>query len=202
MADFHRYWVRNGDTTTAGGEVMATGAHMPVDGRAMAFEGDPVRCPACNSIGVIKCVPPLRRSTGHAGTQMAVEGDLCMCQCPVPPRLVASQRSYSMGFSAGDIATTAGAAAWLAHAGGSLAEFGYKFDRYVVLRDKSGSPHKNMPYRITLETGQVFEGVTDEAGHTEKVFSTTAQTATIEVPYYGNTHDTAHAAHGPDACGC
>jgi hypothetical protein len=59
-----------------------------------------------------------------------------------------------------------------------------------------------MPYKITLATGQVFEGETDDSGHTEKVFSTQAQTATIEVPYYGNTHDTAHAAHGPDACGC
>lgn len=133
---------------------------------------------------------------------MGVDGDLCMCKCPVPPRLIASQHSYSMAFSAKDIASTSGAAAWLARAGGSLAAFGYRFDRYVVLKDKSGSPHKNMPYRISLDTGQVFEGVTDDAGRTEKVFSTRAQTATIEVPYYGNTDDTAHAAHGPDACGC
>lgn len=202
MADFTRYWVRHGDTTTAGGEVQATGTHMPMDGLAVALEGDAVQCPACNSTGVIRCVPPLRRMTGQAGRQLSVDGDECVCQCPVPPRLVASQRSYGVAFSAADVATTSGAAAWLAQTGASLAGFGYGFDRVLVLQDSAGNRLANVPYKISLETGQVFEGVTDAAGQTEKIHSTQPHSATIEAPYYGNTHHTAHAAHGSDTCGC
>lgn len=202
MADFRRSWMRDGDTTTAGGVVNGSGTHMPVDGKAIAFEGDPVKCPACNSTGVIKCVPPIRPATGQAGKQISVEGDLCICNCPTPPRLVASQHSYGMAFSAAEVAHASGAATWLAHAGGSLAAFGYTFDRVVVLKDTSGRPLKDLPYKITLETGQVFEGVTDESGQTEKISSTQAHTAKIEAPYYGNTNHTAHATHGSDTCAC
>lgn len=202
MGDFKRYWVRQGDTTTAGGEVLASGSHMPVDGKAVALEGDAVNCPACNSTGVIKCVPPVRPATGHAKKQLSVDGDLCLCNCPVPPRLVASQKSYCMAFSASDVASTSGAATWLAYAGGSLADFGYSFDRVLVLKDKSGQLLQNLPYKITLETGQEFEGVTDAFGQTEKVFSTQAHTAKIEAPYYGNTDPTTYTAQGPDSCGC
>lgn len=125
MADFNRYWIRNGDATTAGGEVMASGTHMPVLGKSIALEGDPVQCPACNSTGVIKCVPPIRRATGHAGTQMSVDGDLCVCNCPVPPRLIASQRSHSMGFERQDIASDPAVLPWLVYAGYKPEDFGH-----------------------------------------------------------------------------
>jgi uncharacterized Zn-binding protein involved in type VI secretion len=202
MGDFNRYFIRDGDTTTAGGQVIGTGTHMPIYGRYIALEGDSVKCPACNSTGVIQCVPPMRTATGHANKQFSVEGDLCICQCPSPPKLIASQKQASAGYSAAEIASTSGAAAWLAHVGGSLAEFGYSFDRVVVLKDRSGNLLKNLPYKVTLETGQEFQGVTDDAGQTEKVFSTQAHTAKIEAPYYGNPNHTAHAAHGSDTCGC
>jgi uncharacterized Zn-binding protein involved in type VI secretion len=202
MGDFNRFFICDGDVTTAGGVVTATGTHMPIYGRAVALEGDSVQCPSCKSTGHIQCVPPMRPVTGHANKQCSVEGDLCICQCTSPPRLIASQRQASMGFSASEIASTSGAATWLAHAGASLAGFGYTFDRVVVLKNRSGGPLKNLPYKITLETGQVFEGVTDGAGQTEKVSSTQAHTAKIEAPYYGNTNHTAHAPHGSDACGC
>ncbi len=201
MGDFNRFFICDGDVTTAGGVVMASGTHMPIDGRPVALEGDGVKCPACKSTGHIQCVPPMRPITGHANKQLSVEGDLCICQCPSPPRLIASQKQVSMGCSAPEVASTSGAAAWLAHAGGSLAVFGYIFDRVVVLQDKSGNPLKNLPYKITLETGQVFEGVTDEVGQTEKVCSTQAHTATIEAPYYGSTNHSAHATLGSDTCG-
>ena len=202
MAEFQRHWVCNGDTTTAGGEVIAPDSRMSVNGKNMACEGDAVRCPACNSTGVIKCVPPLRRTTSPAGTQLSLDGDLCMCNCPNPPRLIASQKQYGVGFGAADIASASGAAAWLSHAGESLAKFGYAFDRVMLLKDPDGNPLANLPYKITLETGHTFEGVTDKHGHTEKVFSTQAHMAKIEAPYYGSSNHTAHTAHGSDTCGC
>ncbi len=202
MGDFNRYFIRDGDTTTAGGVVAATGTHMPIYGLSVALEGDSVQCPACKSTGHIKCVPPIRRATGHANKQLSVEGDLCICSCLSPPTLIASQKQASAGYSAAEIASAPGAVTWLAQVGGSLAAFGYTFDRVVVLKDRSGSLLKNLPYKITLETGQEFEGVTDDAGQTEKVSSTQAHTAKIEAPYYGNTKHSADAAHGSDTCGC
>jgi uncharacterized Zn-binding protein involved in type VI secretion len=150
MSDFKRFFICDGDLTTAGGVVTGTGTHMPIYGRPVALEGDSVQCPACHSAGHIQCVPPLRRTTGHDNKQLSVDGDLCICQCPSPPKLIASQSQASMGFSAPEIASTSGAAAWLAHAGVSLVAFGYIFDRVVVLKDKAGMLLKNLPYKITL----------------------------------------------------
>ena len=108
MGDFNRYLIRDGDTTTAGGVVAATGTHMPIYGHSVALEGDSVQCPACKSVGYIKCVPPIRRATGHANKQLSVDGDLCICKCPSPPRLIASQKQASIGFDAQEIATRTG----------------------------------------------------------------------------------------------
>jgi len=202
MGDFNRYFICHGDLTTAGGIVNATGSHMPIYGRSVALEGDSVQCPACKSTGHIQCAPPMRPITGHANKQLSVGGDLCICGCQPPPRLIASQNQASAGFSAAEVATTSGASAWLAHVGGDLVAHGYTFDRFVVIKDEAGHPVRNIPYRITLADGKQIEGITNEAGQTQKVFSTTAQTATIEAPYYGNPTHTANATHGSDTCSC
>jgi uncharacterized Zn-binding protein involved in type VI secretion len=47
-----RYDIRDGDTTTAGGTVFATHRGDMLDGREIAYEGDPVRCPACGVLGL------------------------------------------------------------------------------------------------------------------------------------------------------
>ena len=110
MADCKRYWICQGDTTTAGGQVQASGYLMPVDGKSVALEGDPVHCPACHSTGTIQCVAPLRPCTDPTGRQISSDGDVCLCKCPVPPRLKASQRRHGMGFGAEEIASVSGGA--------------------------------------------------------------------------------------------
>lgn len=76
-----------------------------------------------------------------------------------------------------------------------------KFDLFFhVKHDKTDKDMGNMPYKITLDDGREFKGVTDNNGHTEKVFSDSARIAKIEVPYHDDS--AAHATIGSDACGC
>ncbi|GLU35115.1 PAAR domain-containing protein [Trinickia caryophylli] len=86
-----RYDIAKGDTTTAGGVVQGGDGNDLIGGRAQAYERDPVWCPVCEKTGVIVCDGPRIRSTGPDGRQAALSDDLCVCQCPTPPKLVASQ---------------------------------------------------------------------------------------------------------------
>jgi hypothetical protein len=65
------------------------------------------------------------------------------------------------------------------------------FDQvFQALDQRTGQPIANTPYRITLESGRVFLGVTDDQGRTQKVGADRAQTATLEIPYDGNSPST------------
>lgn len=90
-----RYDIRDGDTTTAGGRVQASGRDDPIDGLPVAYENDPVWCEKCQTTGHIACVGPRIPSSGPGGRQQALSDDLCRCRCTPAPRLIASQtRSY------------------------------------------------------------------------------------------------------------
>ncbi|WP_186095832.1 PAAR domain-containing protein [Burkholderia gladioli] len=86
-----RYDIVKGDVTTVGGVVQAGDSTDLIGGSLQAYEGDPVACPVCNSIGKIVCQGPRISTTGPSGRQAALSDDLCECQCPTPPKLVASQ---------------------------------------------------------------------------------------------------------------
>ncbi|TCG08311.1 hypothetical protein BZM27_12840 [Paraburkholderia steynii] len=85
-----RYDICNGDTTTAGGRVVAPERGDTIRGRAVAYEGDAVLCPKCDSTGRIVCTDR-RSDTGPNGKQVALSGDWCVCKCDPSPRLIASQ---------------------------------------------------------------------------------------------------------------
>jgi uncharacterized Zn-binding protein involved in type VI secretion len=132
--------VRDGDTTSAHGRVGARPRTGPAThhGRHAAFEGDPVWCPACKTHGVTRCVAPMRPHTGPDGRQACLDGDLCVCGCPVPPRLIASHQDVRMGFGVDEMTRIPGIDGWLAHAGHSTVA---GFDEHFVLHDAAhGKP--------------------------------------------------------------
>lgn len=116
---FKRSFIRAHDRTTSDGDIQAryNGVTVGMPPANICYEGDPVACPACKSIGVTKCVPPYRRSTGYDGRQANLDGDLCICKCSPPPRLKASVHTKFMGFESHEIAAMPGSAAWFAYAG-------------------------------------------------------------------------------------
>lgn len=201
MPEITRRVALHGDLTTAGGVVIAPGDNNTVMGRQVALADDKVECPSCKTTGFIRSVPPTPAQSHH-GRQFAYGGDICICGCHPPPRVIASVKNWSASNFRVPIAMDALAADWLISEGHQPSECGLGFDQTVLLKDKSGHPLKSMPYRITLESGQTIEGVTDSAGCTEKVYSNSGEVAQIEAPYYGNTQCSADSAYGSDACGC
>jgi uncharacterized Zn-binding protein involved in type VI secretion len=86
-----RYHITVGARTTAGGKVVSADSLRSVNGANVAYADDPVSCPKCNSMGVIKPDGP-RLGDTFGGKQVALSDDLCLCKCDPPPRLVANQR--------------------------------------------------------------------------------------------------------------
>ena len=85
-----RYTMTLGSPTTAGGKVITASSAISINGAKVALEGDSVSCPVCKSEGKIRCDGPrLREFFGEK--KVALDGDLCMCGCPTPPRLIATQ---------------------------------------------------------------------------------------------------------------
>ncbi|CAB3790947.1 hypothetical protein LMG28614_03202 [Paraburkholderia ultramafica] len=86
-----RYDICDGDTTTAGGRVIASRPNDTLRGRAIAYEYDPVWCPKCNTTGQILCATR-RYDTGPNMQQAALSGDWCLCKCKPHPLLISRQQ--------------------------------------------------------------------------------------------------------------
>ncbi len=79
-------------------------AHHVIHQRAAAYDGAQISCPACKSTGKISCVGPRRPFGLSNGKQIAMENDLCICKCSVPPKLIASQTFSGMDFESHELA--------------------------------------------------------------------------------------------------
>jgi uncharacterized Zn-binding protein involved in type VI secretion len=91
MAAMKRHHITLGARTTADGIVTSASGIGSIDGARIALEGDEVSCHACGGTGVIRCTGP-RSPEHHDGRLVALENDLCVCNCATPPKLVPSQR--------------------------------------------------------------------------------------------------------------
>jgi len=162
-----RYYIRKSDKTTAGRVVTEGLAGFTMDDKLAAFDTASVWCPVCKVEGQIAIVGPRRPFTLPNNREIAMEGDLCLCQCTPPPRLLASQ----------DVA-------WMQFENDELARMGYAenglirsaYDEQFTLRDHhTGQPLAHKSYRITSASGQIIQGITDANGTTQRV--TTASQA-------------------------
>jgi uncharacterized Zn-binding protein involved in type VI secretion len=91
-----RFDICEGDTTTAGGRVSASSHANRLNGRAVAYERDPVWCPKCDTQGWILCVGKRLPNKGVDGREQALSYDWCMCECDPKPLLIASQNQSGM----------------------------------------------------------------------------------------------------------
>ncbi|WP_080411323.1 PAAR domain-containing protein [Burkholderia ubonensis] len=92
-----RYFIVIGDKTTNGGVVLEGEERTKNHGKALSYHGARVYCPACKSEGHIVGDGPSRPMLLH-GKQVALEDDLCICDCSPPPRLIRSQTNAFMSF--------------------------------------------------------------------------------------------------------
>ena len=196
-----RFYIHGGDTTTSAGKVLTGLSTSTWHGLPNAFDGDAVECPKCHSIGQIRTVGSRISSVGSHGRQRALSGDLCLCKCSPPPRLVASQETAWTEGEAGDVVagtrsrTVAGAtsAADLAFDGSwraglsSAGEVATAADgtlpadqRFLVRDEVTGMPVVNRLYRLSY-IGGLVQGRTDAQGYTEYVYGAVGSEIRIEV---------------------
>ena len=136
------------------------------------------------------------RSTNCFNFIQALNGDLCICKCTPPPRLIATQETY--GTSGVVDLENYLCMNWVPGVFPSSS-----FDIYFLIKNEiTGHPLSNMPYRISLQSGRIFLGVTNEQGCTQRAHSSIPEQAKIEVPYYGNSTASFDTDNGSDTCSC
>ena len=161
-----RYLITLGATTTVGGRVISASTCRSINGAGVAREGDKVLCPACTSTGFIALNGP-RLPESDNGKQVALSDDLCICKCPLPPRLIASQ----------DFVMQVIDSEWHAEQSAATATTAEKLNAEPAQANDSGGiplllldpdtnePFRHRPYRLEL-TSKVIEGTTDQDGAT------------------------------------
>jgi uncharacterized Zn-binding protein involved in type VI secretion len=79
-----------GDSPVTGGAVLPYGGPMmDIHGYRAALIGGRAYCEGCNSVGIIAKAGGPRRGRFH-GAEVALEGDVVVCHCPLPPAIVAT----------------------------------------------------------------------------------------------------------------
>lgn len=163
-----RYYILEGDTTTAGGIVQKTTNTLSfkVYGKEQSYIGDDVWCPACQSMG--KIIPDQDRlSTKVNGRMPALNDDLCLCKCTPPPKLVHSQTTFKEIIDGNTLAQyqqTQGQTEY-------IPSNQYKgFNLRFQVRNNIGNPIVGKQYLLISEFGEIYFGVTDKNGYTEQIY--------------------------------
>jgi uncharacterized Zn-binding protein involved in type VI secretion len=155
-----RAFIREGDTTTSNGIIHPLPQSSPVtlDGKNASFDGDPVYCPACKSTGVTKCIPPFMPKTSPDGRQQNLEGDLCICGCRIPPKLVARFTNMGMTFDTGTAERHTASSGLLEKP--SFIQKPERYDEHFVIScNRTGKPVDCFAYGLQTEEGEHHDGV-------------------------------------------
>lgn len=140
-----------------------SGAPISFSGRSPVKIGARCYCNACEMTGVIAKAGGPRRHI-HVNTELALDGDILLCACPRPPRMIA-----------GSIAT-----AWFEDMGTRQGKCGDAvmvsamglpplFDERVTVVGAGVSV--GYPYFIQMADGRTTGGHLDEAGALPRIFT-------------------------------
>ncbi|CAG9261506.1 MULTISPECIES: hypothetical protein [Burkholderia] len=133
-------------------------------------------CTACKQEGFVAPEGPRWPGTGPNGKQWALSGDINVCGCSPPPVFYA-ERNMRMIFTAEEAVALTGQTTPRS----SLAIHA-KHDEQFVLHDAdTGRPLARVQYRIHTASGEVFSGVTDAIGHTQRIVTTSREALEIEI---------------------
>lgn len=103
-----RYYLRRGDKSTADGVVIEGDSSMTIYGVDATFVGAKVFCRTCKSDGRIVAHGPRISSIDIRGREAALDGDICVCKCQKPPRMLASQTSAYLDVGSGSTCPSSG----------------------------------------------------------------------------------------------
>lgn len=207
--------IRQGDTTSHNGTVLEGSMQDICHGKPIAYIGHKVHCPKCK--GDYPIVEGAMTTTFY-GKGVALAGMKTSCGATLVPSQFTDTVEYGQtGQSSSAIAAASAAPAAIARSAAEnkgtvenalakstseeTSENAEKFDMFFHAKDESNQTSlADVRYRIVLDDGREFIGVTDKNGHTEKVTSDYAQNAKIEIPYYDHCH--ADSTIESNTCSC
>ena len=164
-----------GDVNSSGGKVISGSAPHTIMGKAIARMGDMVDCPAKYPGGKPHDVNPIVEGVTNFpihGVPVAVEGFKSACGCTLLGSAPAT--THIAGISRLAMPVTA------APSVGFCADEGQpEFHEQVRLKNKAGQPMANVPFHITDEKGNTFQGLTDAHGCCARVYTDGVQTLKV-----------------------
>ncbi|KVT95535.1 hypothetical protein WK59_28775 [Burkholderia ubonensis] len=135
-------------------------------------------CTACKQEGYIAPRGPRWPGTGPNGKGWALSGDINVCGCNPPP-IFHAERNMHMVFTGEEAATLTGQSRSAPRS--SVVSHGTHDEQYVLSDVDTGEPLARVRYRIRTASGQVFDGVTDAAGYTQRITTTDAESLHLEI---------------------
>ncbi|KIG09428.1 hypothetical protein [Caballeronia concitans] len=131
-------------------------------------------CDACKRDGYIAPRGPRHPETGPNGKQWALSGDINICGCSPAP-VFRAERNMGMSFTSGDATYVD---EWKSERTRSTTG---RYDEQIVLRDEDGHAVAGQRYMITTDDGEIYQGVTDSTGATERVYTDHPMKLVIEL---------------------
>lgn len=163
-------FIREGDSTSHGGKVLACNASHIVHGKPVALLGDMVSCPKCGGVYPIVDVKNLGMTFG--GRAVASEGDKTACGAT----LIASQGVATASPTSGG--SLGGGKSVLSQ---TSADTPYR-GRFQLLDDASRQPLAGHPYTVKAADGRIVQGRTDASGYTDWLESDQSASLTFSQP--------------------
>ena len=165
-------FIREGDTTSHGGRVLACSPDNKSDGIPLALLGDKVSCPKCG--GVYPIVGVKNLGVTFDGRPVASEGDTTACGAT----LIASQNATTASPTSGPGGPIGAGKSVLAHL--SEQDAGPYRGRFQLVDDETRQPISNHPYTVTSADGRTIQSRTDSNGYTDWLSSHQASSLTFQ----------------------
>ncbi|MCA8372533.1 PAAR domain-containing protein [Burkholderia multivorans] len=168
-------FIREGDTTSHGGRVLACDPTNTVEGKPLALLGDMVSCPRCGGVFPIVKVKTELHMTFN-GRPVASDGDMTACGAT----LIASQSTATASPTAGAGGSIGAGKSVLAQ--NVAQDDGAYRGRFQLVDDKTRQPIANHPYTVRSADGKTIQGTTDANGHTDWLSSHQASSLSFQQP--------------------
>lgn len=176
---YKRSFIREGDSLSPGGGEVKPRPQQYAStyhGKLACYEGDPVYCQACESWGTTKCVPPFRPNKDPSGRQANLDGDLCLCKCPVPPRLKASFDNLFMSFQEHEILGMTGVGGWMSYAG-----INPQSSKWIAFQATTSGLYSGIGCIATMDDGSILRGCFDDSNKAMFLSVSGAQCLKVEI---------------------